>query len=349
MPELSLSRRSGGGRSPTSRDIARELDVSQSTVSRALNGGSVAEATRARVIEAAARRGYVVNAAARELVTKKSGLVGVVVADITNPFYPELVEAIGARLAEAGKTMLLATIGVTDDEVARVRLLLEHRVDGIIFTSTQVDSTAIPRLASDDFPLVLVNREVDGVEADAIVGDNVAGATAAAEYLLGLGHRRIALITGDARTSTSRDREAAFVRSLEGAGVRLAHRVEAGFDQRAAFSAALELLGGTRPPTAVMCVNDLIAFGVLNAARRLGIDVPGGLSVVGFDDIPMASWDAIGLTTVRQPISRMAEEAVAVLERRVADDGSEFERHLLPCELVVRSTTGVPGTTKGKV
>jgi len=332
----------------TSWDIAREVGVTQSTVSRALNGGPVAEGTRARILDAAARRGYAVNAVARGLVTSRSRLVGVVVADVTNPFYPELIEAIGTRLTANGRNMLLANVGNGDDEAHHVKLLLEHRVEGIIFTSAMANSVAVRRLAADGFPIVLTNREVDGIDCDVIVGDNHAGAEAAAEHLLELGHRRIALLTGQRCTSTSRDRETAFKARLRHAGVALYRRAEAGFDQQTAFEASITLLSEAKPPTAIMCVNDLMAFGALNAARHLGLNVPDDVSVVGFDDIPMASWDTFRLTTVRQPLSAMAQEAADALDRRITSPEPQPKRLVFPSELIVRQTTSQSGVSKAK-
>ncbi|MCU0313716.1 MAG: LacI family transcriptional regulator [Solirubrobacteraceae bacterium] len=328
----------------TSSDIAREAGVSQATVSRVLNGSDrVAPGTRDRVLAVIERHGYAPSALARGLVTNRSQLIGVIVADITNPFYPEFIEAIGESLAARELRMLFYNGGLGDEE-AYVRLLLEHRVEGIIFTSALRSSQAVRRLVDERFPLVLTNRSVDGADCDVVVGDNPAGAQAAAQHLLDLGHRRIGLITGHAEASTSVERAAAFATRLEAAGVELpAHLVrDAAFDQAAARRVAVEMLTGPDQPTALMCVNDVMAFGALNAARSLGLRVPEDVSVMGFDDIPMAGWEAFRLTTVRQPLAEMARASVRLLSERIAERGRPAQRLVYPSDLIVRDTTAVP-------
>ena len=327
----------------TSSDIAREAGVSQATVSRVLNGNAkVAPATRDRVLAVIERHGYSPSALARGLVTNRSQLVGVMVADITNPFYPEFIEAIGESLAARDLRMLFYNGGLGEED-AYVRLLLEHRVEGMIFTSALRSSQPVRRLAEDRFPIVLTNRSVDGADCDVVVGDNQAGAQAAAQHLLGLGHRRIGLITGHDEASTSVDRAAAFGAELDAAGVELPAQLvrDAAFDQATARRVAVEMLTLPEPPTALLCVNDLMAFGAMNAARSLGLQVPADVSVMGFDDIRMAGWEAFRLTTVRQPLAEMARASVRLLNDRINDRARQPQRLVYPSDLIVRDTTGV--------
>jgi LacI family transcriptional regulator len=326
----------------TSWDIAREAGVSQATVSRVLNRyPHVAEATRQRVLDVIERLSYAPSGVARGLVTRRTRLVGLVVADVTNPFYPELIEAIHERLDAKRLNMLLSN-GRGEDEESDVELLLEQRVEGIIFTSALCDSPTVKRLSERGFPIVVANREVPGVACDAAVGDNVDGSRAAARLLLGLGHRRIAILTGNDRATTSREREAAFAATLAEGGAPLdtALRREGGFDHDQALAATLDLVSLAEPPTAVFAVNDWMALGALNAARRAGRSVPDDLSVVGFDDIPLAGWDTFRLTTVRQPLATMARTAADLLERRIGDPERAPQRVVFPTELVVRDTAG---------
>lgn len=332
---------------PTSADIAREAGVSQATVSRVLNADPrVAHATRERVLEVMERLNYTPNAVARGLVKKRTDIVGVVVSDIMNPFYPEFLEAIASGLDARGIKMLLFNAGgqardATDDYT---RVLLEQRVDGMIFTSATRGSETVRRLVERRFPVVLTNRYAEGVGCDMALGDNEAGAAAAAEYLLKLGHERIAVIAGDPRASTSQDRLDGFRSALARGGHELDDELvqPAAFDPGLARARAFELLSRSDRPTAIFCLNDVMALGALNAAKALGLTVPGDVSVVGFDDIWMAGWETFKLTTVHQPLAEMARSSVDLLVERLDDPERSFRKLLFPSRLVVRNTSG-PG------
>jgi LacI family transcriptional regulator len=328
----------------TSSDIAREAGVSQTTVSRVLNDDPrVTKETRQRVIDVIDRHGYTPNAIARGLVTSRTSLVGVLISDIMNPFYPELLEAIGSQLAAYGLRMLVADTASQPEEV-HARLLVEHRVDGIVFTSALLDSQTVASLAARRFPIVLANRYVDGVECDTVTTDNGGGAKAVAEHLLELGHERIAVVTGNEKSSTSRDRYAGFVAVLEEAGVGLDPTlVRTGdYDYERAHATTVELLELTPPPTAIFCLNDVMAFATLNACRRLRVGVPEEVSVVGFDDIRASSYEAYELTTVRQPLGELARTAVDLLAERVAAPDVPPRSLVFPSRLIRRKTTAPP-------
>jgi len=324
--------------------------VSQATVSRVINDDPrVAPSTRERVRQVIKRVGYEPNAIARGLVTSRTDLVGVVVSDITNPFYPELLEALGARLAERELKMLLFNAWGQDEQDV-VRLLLGQRVDGIIFTSALLDSSVVREVAERGLPVVLANRGVDGIDCDCVRGDNDTGARAAAEHLLALGHRRIGVVVGIGRSSTSRDRLNGFRDALARGGVSLPDELMAygEFRYDRAYDETLRLLRLADPPTALFCVNDLMAFAALSAAVHEGVHVPERLSVVGFDDIPMASWDAFQLTTVRQPLEEMATEAVDILVERIREPDRAPRTLIFASNLVVRATTGAVTEREGE-
>jgi LacI family transcriptional regulator len=328
----------------TSWDIAREAGVSQATVSRVINGDPrVAEATRARVAAVIRRMDYTPNAIARGLVTSRTRLIGVVVSDIVNPFYPELLEAIAQRLDEHDLRMVLYNQGAGSEQTY-ASMLLEQRVDGIILTSAMGDSAVVKGLADRRFPFVVTNRHTRSVECDLAVGDNDAGARAVADHLLSVGHERVAVIAGNPKASTSVDRLAGFRAAWIEAGRELPEEdvVHGGFNLQDAYDQAIALLERRDPPTAIFCLNDLMAFGALNAADRLGRAVPGDVSVVGFDDISMAGWERFQLTTVHQPLAEMATAAVDLLVERVADADRSPRKLVFPSRLVVRGTTGPP-------
>lgn len=332
---------------PTSRDVAREVGVSQSTVSRALRGDSrVARDTLARVVEAAQRLNYLPNSAARSLITKRSQTVGVVVSDITNPFYPQLVDVLHDELFLDGyRTVLLnqrtATRGV-DDVLPQLQ---GRAVDGIVFASATLDSPIVEGFAARGIPVVLLNRDCDGVDADRVVSENVEGGRLAARSLLALGHRRIALIAGPANTSTGRDREAGFREELAEQDVEFDEglRRSGDYSHQSGYQWCLELLRLERRPTAIFCGNDVIAFGALDAACRCGLRVPEDLSVIGYDDIAMSSWELIRLTTISQPLTQMAKAAARMLISRLeSQEVLETRRQIFPASLVRRDTTGPP-------
>jgi len=329
----------------TSHDVAREVGVSQSTVSRALRRDPrVDPGTAARVLSAAERLGYAPNASARSLVTSRTGIVAVVLADITNPFYPQLVEALHEQLARTGYRMILfneRTDSRGDGGIER--LLGSGGADGAVFLSVTTDSGIADLLASTSVPAVLLNRDAEAPLVDHILADHGGGAGQVADLLVRLGHTRIAFVGGPANTSTSRGREAGFRATLERHGRQLPSEMTrvGEFTHRSGFQWTTELLTSEQPPTAIFCANDVIAFGALDATRRLQIRVPEQVSIVGFDDIPMAGWEAFSLTTVRQELTDMARDAARLLIARIEDrDAGEPRRIVFPTHLVQRATTG---------
>jgi LacI family transcriptional regulator len=326
----------------TSKDIASELGVSQSTVSRALRGDPrVAPATRARVLDAARRSNYTPNLAARSLITRRTRTVGVVVSDITNPFYPELLEILHNEFALADyRTFLINERTDAHLEQHVAELINGGAVDGLVYVSA-VLGTPLPGRGVSARPIVLLNREIDSTTVDAVVSDNRGGGRAVAEALVRMGHRRIALIAGPENTSTSRDRELGFMEQLKSSGIPFDEQMRrvGQFSHHSGYQWCLDLLAADTRPTAVFAANDVIAFGALDAARRIEIRVPEELSIVGFDDIDMAGWEGFSLTTVRQPLPEMARAAAHLLMERIAsDDGLPPRRRVFPVELVHRDT-----------
>ena len=192
--------------------------------------------------------------------------------------------------------------------------------------------------------MVLVNRYLDDVEVDTVVSDNRRGGRLVAEALVELGHRRIALIAGPENTTTSRDRERGFREQLKASGVEFdeALRRVGQFSHSSGYQWCLDLLASEPRPTAVFAANDVIAFGALDAARRVGVRVPAELSIVGFDDIDMAGWEGFSLTTVRQPLAEMGRAAANLLIERVeSGDGGPPRRRVFPVGLVRRDTLAV--------
>ncbi|MCK0175851.1 LacI family DNA-binding transcriptional regulator [Mycolicibacterium sp. F2034L] len=326
---------------PTSHDVARLAGVSQATVSRALSGGSVSAATRKKILEAAATVGYVPNLGARAMKTGRVNTVGVVVADLKNPFYPEILDALTFHLDAAGqKVTLWNSDGPGND--AALEAINAGSVDGVIFT-TVTEASAPLRAALDKHkPVVLINRTVETLGCDQVSSDNVAGGHAVAEYFLTHGRREIAFIGGPSAASTARDRFRGFAERLGSAGVQLEpdRTLVGSFSHDFGYNAVIRLLEGAERPDAIFCSNDLIAFGALDAARAAGVAVPEDLWIVGFDDIAMSAWPAFDLTTVHQPSRAMAEAGAQALLDRIRQPTAPYRTLTFRCHLVVRGSTG---------
>jgi LacI family transcriptional regulator len=333
----------------TSRDVAKAAGVSQPTVSRALAGAQViSEETRERVVAAAARLNYVAKRSRvpNNLMHRRTRIVGVVVAALTNSFYTLLLNRLHHELASAGYSMVLMIDQYENlADLSNLQLLLNRTLDGVIFTTATLDSVAVRVLHEQGVPLVLAVRSSTVAEVDVIESDNVVAAKEVMRHLLDLGHRRVGFILGPNNTSTSAQR-------FEGAAATLAEIgqkpdpelcIWGPYSHEAGYSSLLRLWNTPAPPTAIFCSNDLLALGALDAARKHGIDVPGQLSVVGFDDIPGAGWASVQLTTVRVGISEMAVLAARrILERIQSTTSLPGRRDVLPTSFIRRATTAPP-------
>jgi LacI family transcriptional regulator len=333
-------------RRPTSHDVARLAGVSQPTVSRALRDDPrVAPETRARVRAAAAKLGYVPSRRGRSLSTRVTGQIAVVVGDLGNPFYMEAIECLYAAIEELDRLMIV--LADRPSRPVEIEHLLDGSNDGAILTTTLLSSELPRELSRRGLPFVLLNRVVDQPKVNACVSENEAGARAMIEELIALGHRDIGAILGPGDTSTSRDREAGMRAALEAAGLELdEERVFRGsqFSYEVGYEGLQRLLepDDGPVPTAIFCANDVIAIGALNAARACGVAVPEDLTIVGFDDIAMASWDVFSLTTVRQDLPEMARRATRLLDELIADPGARPQRITVPSRLVMRGSHGPP-------
>lgn len=327
-------------RGVTSIDVAKAAGVSQTTVSRIVNGREgVSDDIRAKVEAAIEKLGYRPNLSARSLVTSRTHTIGVVLGDPRNSYYAELLHTISGELNRAGyRTLILSGRADTTEDLART--LWETNVDGVILTTTLLPPDDEGRIVSLGVPSVTMGPGA-APASDSISPDNFEGGRIAARHLLGLGHRRIGVISGPLGAASVNDRHRGFLLELEAADVAFDESLleVADLDYTRAFDATTRLLRLGEPPTALFCHNDLVAFGALNAAKALGVAVPGDVSILGFDDVAMSSWQAFDLTTVRQPILDMAHGAVELLLSRLATPEQDAAHVLMPCSLVERSTT----------
>lgn len=322
----------------TSIDVAALAGVSQPTVSRAFDQeASVAPETRAKVLAAAKTLGYQPNVIARSLSTQRTHIVGLVMANLTNSlFYPRVLDAFTEQLQRHGKQTLLFNVAPArpvDDILAQI---LGYQVDALVIVSTTPSHDIINECTQRRTPVILFNRLAPQTSASSVCCDNVAGGQTVADLLLDSGHKQIAFLGGIASTATNKMRESGFVNQLQTRGYGGLLREEGTYTYQSGFEATRHLLALSPAPDAIFCAADIMALGAIDAVREAGLSVPGDISIVGFDDIPVAGWPAYSLTTIRQPIAEMVETAVSIITNPHAPTG---QTHLLPGELVMRGST----------
>ncbi len=327
-------------------DVAARAGVSVTTVSHALNATRfVSEAARAKVEEAAHALGYVPSQVARGLKHNTTRTLGMLVPNNSNPYFAEIIRGVEHRCYAAGYSLVLCNSNDdTERQAAHLRVLAERRVDGLVLVASGEDREIAGACKDLRLPLVLVDREIDRVDADLIEADHVAGAEMATAHLLALGHERVACIGGPADLRPSDQREAGWRRALAAAGVkpRADEFVRGDFGPQSGAAAMRRLLKSARRPTAVFVCNDLMAIGALAAAHAEGLAVPRQLSVVGFDDIELAAYTMPPLTTVAQPKQAIGTGAADLLLERLADGRSEARRVILQPDLRVRASSAAP-------
>jgi DNA-binding LacI/PurR family transcriptional regulator len=326
----------------TSLQVALRAGVSQSAVSRVFTpGASASKSTIDKVRRAAAELGYRPNALARAMITGKSRIIGLVVAYLDNHFYPVVIEKLSVALQEKGYHVLVFMAASTVDDVQAVmQEILDYQVDGIVLASVAMSSDLATQCRANGIPVVLFNRDQDDERLSSVTTDNVAGGRRVAEQLIATGHRRIAYVAGDEGTSTQRDRELGFRSALAAAGQVLHARGVGNFEHPATRAATLAMFAGPDRPDAVFAANDHMAFAVLDTLRsELGIAVPGEVSVIGFDDVPIAAWPAYDLSSYRQPVNQMVAETVTTLIERIGTPETEPRRLRLEGRLILRGSS----------
>ncbi|MFH8793580.1 LacI family DNA-binding transcriptional regulator [Streptomyces sp. NPDC017941] len=334
----------------TLRDVARASGCSVATVSRVLAGTRPVGADTARRVRAAAEAlGYRPNHAARALRSRATGTVGLVLPQITNPFYPALVRELAHALHAEGRAVLLADCD--DDPVAEAGYLddlLARRVDALLVVpADERRSRDAVAAAAAQVPLVLLDRGCGPGVADSVAVDNFAGMALVLGHLAATGRRRVWFVGAEGTASTAAERRAAYAAGAATLDEGAPGRIALGDFSVAWGRAAVDLVWEARPD-ALVCANDLIAVGALQRLGELGADVPGDVAVTGFDDIPMAALAAPGITTVRQPVPELAAEATRLLNHRLAggDDGPQRAVRLAP-ELVVRESSAPRSPARG--
>ena len=327
----------------TSLDVARRAGVSQSAVSRVFSGASASKSTAASVRKAAEELGYRPNSLARAMITGKSRIIGLVVAYLDNQFYPLALERLSAALQAKGYHILVFLASNAEQDIRKVmQELLDYQVDGIITASVAMSNDLTARCTAEGIPVVMFNRGQDGADISSVTSANAVGGRRVAEFLLAGGHQRIAHVAGWKGSSTGRDRQRGFLDGLAAAGMEAIEVIDGMYDRTVAADAARLLMSRPMPPDALFVGNDHMAFAVMDAVRQMGVAIPGDVSIVGYDDVPLAAWGAYDLTTVRQSVNRMVEATVDTLLGQIEDPARPSQKIEIDGPLILRTSARIP-------
>lgn len=323
------------------REVARLAKVSTATVSRTINGSDkVTPQTKERVQRAIEQLGFYPNTWARALGSGRSSLYGLIISDITNPFFPELVKSFEDIAVQFGQEVLVANTAYDPARTEMcVRRMLQRKVDGVAIMTSEMDERLITELRSRAIPLVFLDTGTVGQLTSNIVVDYGAGVDAAVEHIVGLGHREIAFISGPMTLRSARVRREEFVASMQRTAIGAWMTEEGNHQVDGGQAAMAKLLAGKRRPTAVLASNDMTAIGALGAIHEQGLRVPEDISLVGFDDIQISAFTQPALTTVRLSREEIARVAFRALYSARQDGATGSESTVLPA-LVVRKSTG---------
>jgi len=329
---------------PTIRDVAKLAGVSSMTVSRVVNSsGYASRETRERVEKAVAELGYVPNSLARSLRFKKTKTIALVLTDITNPYFTTLARAVEDSASENGFSVIFCNTDESASEEAEyVNMLLQKQVDGVLLVPARSSAESVLVLQDHQVPVVVLDRRMPGTEVDVVRGDSERAAFELIRHLLDLGHTRIAVLTGPAETSTAADRVAGYRRALAEAGLEPDPRlvIHGQFSEESGYQMAHQALGRDPRPTALFAANNFIALGAFRAIRELGLNVPGDVSLVTFDDLPATLMIEPFLTMAAQPAYEMGLKAIELLLARLSGGPADCQEIVLPTELLIRKSSG---------
>jgi LacI family transcriptional regulator len=333
--------------SVTIKEIAKQLHIHNSTVSRALNDrADISVETKEKVRSLAAKLDYLPHDIARNLVLKKTNVIGLIVTNNSSPFYAEIIRGVESVAGERDYTVLFGNTNENyQRELKLLGVLRSKRVDGIIVASLGNRTDHIAEIAlKTSTPIVLIDRYLESVEMNYVVSDNYRGAYQAVVHLIKLGHRRIGYITASVPYSSTHDRLIAYQNALKEHGIQLDDRLVrfCGLRKEAGYEGTKQLLSRSNPPTAIFLNNDLLAIGAYQAVKEMGLKVPTDIAFVGFDDLELCSYLSVPLTTIRQKKFEMGTKAAEILIANIESE-KPLEPHkiVLPTELVVRESCGV--------
>ncbi|WBU55712.1 LacI family DNA-binding transcriptional regulator [Paracoccus sediminicola] len=329
----------------TSQDVATLAGVSQSAVSRVFTpGASVSEAMAKKVRAAAEKLGYRPNVLARSLITGRTRIIGLVVAYLENQFYPVAIEHLSRALEAQGYHILIFMAENSDASVANVmQKLIDYQVDGIIAASVAMTNDLSDRCSNAGIPVVLFNRGQDGDQHSSVTSANRAGGAKVAEFLIAGGHQRIAHIAGWRGSSTGRDRKDGFLDALRAADREPVAVIDGMYQREAAADAARQMMALDSSPDAIFVGNDHMAFAVMEVLRQeMRLKLGEDISVVGYDDVPLAAWPSFDLTTVRQPVNRMISATVETMLSKIEHKNHTPRKIEIDGPLIQRGSARIP-------
>ncbi|MBA3062579.1 MAG: LacI family transcriptional regulator [Atribacteria sp.] len=327
---------------PTIKDVAELVGVHPSTVSRVINDDSrISEKTREKVFLIIKKLGYTPNAIARGLKTKRTHTLGMLIPDITNPFFAEIARGVEDAANKNDFNIILCN---TDDRLKKERTYLEilrgKRVDGLILGTAHVKDKSILELEKNNFPYILVSRNIEELDKNCVIVDDEAGGIMATEYLIKLGHRRIAHITGPLKIRSALNRLKGYKLALKKYGIEYRDELvgEGDFRIKGGYQVMKRFLKLAEPPTAIFAANDLLALGAMQAIQKKNFHIPEDFSVIGFNDIELASFVYPALTTIRQPMLEMGALAVKMLLRIIEEGEFNQRKIVLKPKLIIRES-----------
>ena len=330
------------------RTVAERANVSIATVSRTINHVPTVNAKMAkRVWEAIRELNYFPNTQARALVSGRTKLFGLIVSEITNPFFPELIQGFEDIAVENGYEVLISSTNYDPRRMNLcIRRMLERKAEGVAVMTFGIEEPLLEQLAERNIPLVFVDQGPDRPGISLLKVDYHHGIRQGVQHLAALGHRNIAFISGPMRLHSAQSRLAAFSKSLTECGIAINQEwiVEGDHTLEGGIAAAEKLLGASRPATAVICSNDMTAIGVLHKVYRAGLRVPDDLSIIGFDDIHITRVTIPPLTTIQMSRTELARAAVNALRAHV-ENTTPHREYKIDTKLVVRESTGYPPGT----
>ena len=331
-------------------EIAKRANVSTATVSRTINqSGPVKAATARKVWRAITELNYYPNSHARTLVSGRSRLIGLIVSDITNPFFPELIRAFETQAAQQHYDLLLtSTDYLTTRMTTCLRRMLERKVDGVAMMTSEMDLGLIKELGKRGVPLVFMDVGQVGPKMSHVAIDYANGIRQAVDHVAALGHRHIGFISGPLDLHSARTRRQAFLDALRANALMPDKRSirEGTHTAEGGQKAMASLLRLSRRPTAVVCSNDWTAIGALRAIHAAGLKVPADISLVGFDDIPLVSYTSPPLTSVRMSAADVGTMAFDALFKLIGEERLEGDVYQVPTRLVVRESTARPAARR---
>ncbi|MCB8888135.1 LacI family DNA-binding transcriptional regulator [Vreelandella malpeensis] len=325
----------------TSRQVAELAGVSQSAVSRCFSPkASIAPKTREKVLAAARELGYRPNSIARSLITRSSRTIAVVMSQLDNPFYAQMLDCAARQLQQHGYHLLLFMSRDDEQSSAIMADILQRQADGILMLAARLSSSFAQECVERGIPVALINRTVTFEGVSQVASDNHRGGYWAGEWLIARGYERIAFVAGVAQSSTSNERREGFLAALADHGHHCWAEESGDYQRTAAQAATRALFTRTPPPDAIFAANDHMAVAVIDTLRaELGLRVPEDVGVVGFDNMPVASWPSYRLTTIQQPLEEMVTHATQRLLEQIETGIVTGERKRLPVVPIVRGST----------